>query len=51
MNKNEICDKLQTEVTKLLRLLEDRQFGLFTWNEFFFQQINEIKKIIKEHLE
>lgn len=39
-------DKLQREAEKLLKLLQDRQPGLATWNKFLSDQLKELKRLI-----
>lgn len=43
---NDKLDNLHAETKKLLSLLDDRQPGLLTWCELFFQKLRSTHRII-----
>jgi len=43
-------DELQQEVEKLLALLNDRQPGLMTWNEFMWERLQNLHKLTSQGL-
>jgi len=47
MDNEKYLDSLQEEVEKLLVLLKDRQYGIFTWNGALFTNIKRIRKLTK----
>ena len=43
-------DELQQETKKLLSLLENRQPGLMTWNEFLYERLQGLYKLTSQAL-
>lgn len=43
-------DELQQEAEKLLSLLNDRQPGLMTWNEFLHERIKKLHALTSQAL-
>jgi len=46
MDKSINLDDLHNEAKKLVSLLDDRQLGLMTWNDFLVERLKNIHKMI-----